>query len=300
MPFSVPIALLALGALLAGCAERADPPPASEARDDFGARLDMGAPPPARIVSLNPATTELLFALGAGGRLVGRSEWDRWPDAALAVPDLGPALRPNVEAVIGARPDLVVLYAGRDNAAAAEQLRAAGIRTVALRVDRIADFRRAALLLGAATGRERPARALVDSVDRTLAAVRAATAGRPRPTVFIHTWDHPVITSGAHDFLSELVEIAGARNVYADVRRPSPQVSLEDVVRRDPDLVLASPAAAARLTSDPAWRAVRAVREGRIVAADTTLVGRPSVALGEAAWSLARLFHPALRASAAR
>ena len=262
-------------------------------RDDFGHQVVRGsATAPARIVSLNPATTEILFALGVGSRVIGRSRWDQWPAAARAVAEVGDGIRPNVEAVLARRPDLVVLYASADNRQAAERLRAAGVRTLALKVDRISEFRRAVRILGDATGAAVHATVVVDSVDRTIAQVRAATSDLPHPSVFWHVWDAPVITIGAGSFLHELVEIAGARNVYADLRQPSPQVTLEDVARRDPDMVLAGAAGAAHITRAPAWSAVRAVREGRVVVVDTALVGRPSVNLGAAAVSLARLIHP--------
>jgi ABC-type hemin transport system substrate-binding protein len=130
---------------------------------------DAGDPLPAparrsRIVSLNPATTEILFALGAGNRMVGRTHWDGWPPEVLKVPDLGDGIRPSIETVIGARPDLVVLYASGENRDAARALRAAGIAVISLRIDRIVEFERAATLLGDAVGRPERARAVVDSV----------------------------------------------------------------------------------------------------------------------------------------
>lgn len=260
-------------------------------RDDFGAAVSVTAPP-RRIVSLNPTTTEVLFAIGAGSRLVGRSTYDAFPESALAIPNLGPALRPNVEAIIGAKPDLVVLYASQDNRAAAERLRRAGIATVALRIDSIAQFERDTRLLGRLTGDSARAAAVVDSVRATLDRVLAATRALPHPTVFFHTWDRPLITIGGGSFLNELVEIAGARNVYADLSGPSGIVTVEDVVRRNPDFVLASPITAASLRADPRWQALPAVRAGRVLAFDTTVVGRPSVTLGAAARSLADLLHP--------
>lgn len=265
--------------------------PAALTRDDFGDTVRFGAAP-RRIVSLNPATTELFFALGAGSQLVGRTHYDLYPDAALAVPDLGNGMRPNIEAVLGVRPDLVVLYASADNRDAATRFRAAGVPTLSLRVDRIADFRRTVRLLGAVLGRPEAARAVVDSVDRTLARVRTATAGRPRPATFWKAWDSPVIAIGGGSFLTELVEIAGGRNIYGDDPRPSLDVTIEDVVRRDPDVVLAGPESAARMRAAAAWRALRAVREGRVLIVDTTLVGRPGVRLGEAAVGLAHLLQP--------
>ena len=277
-----------------GC--RAAPPSTSRAAlvDDFGDSVVIGAPA-TRIVSLNPTTTEILFALGAGPRLVGRTHWDLYPDSARFVTDLGNGIQPNVEAVLGVRPDLVVLYGSNDNRDAAATLRAAGVNTVALKVDSIAEFGRAVMMLGRLVGDTVRARAVVDSVDHTLTRVRAATAGLPRRTVFWKIWDTPLLTIGGGSYMTELVTIAGGRNVYEDIPQPSPQITLEDVVRRDPEFIIAGPVNAAELRSAASWKAVPAVRGGRILIVDTTLVGRPSVRLGEAAMHLARLLHPEIR-----
>ena len=298
----VPAFVLAATAAAAGCDPRTDAPrPAVDESaltrgaapivDDFGDTVtaDRAA---RRIVSLNPATTEILFAIGAGARLVGRTRWDVWPDSARLVPDLGDGIRPNVEAVLAARPDLVVLYASADNRAAAQRLRAAGIATYAAKIDSIAEFERAVVHLGRLTGDTARARLTRDTVRAALEAVRTATRARRPPSVFWHVWDDPLITIGGGSYLTELVAIAGGRNVYADLADVSPQVAREDVLRRDPDVVIAGPQGARRIAADVAWRPLRAVRDGRIVVVDTNLVGRPSVRLGEAARSLARLLHP--------
>lgn len=262
-----------------------------DTRDDFGDPIRIGQVP-ARIVSLNPATTELLFALGAGGRLVGRSDYDLWPDSARSIPALGQGLQPNVEAVLGTHPDLVILYGSQDNRPAALRLRAAGVNTLALKNDHISDFRRATQLLGAILGDSARAKAVADSVYRTLDRVRLATAQLPRPVVFWHIWDAPLITIGAGSFMNELVDIAGARNVYADIPSPSKAISLEDVARRDPEFILAGPIGAQRISADRRWQIVRAARANKVLVVDTVLVARPSVRLGEAAVSLANLLHP--------
>lgn len=295
-----PLALMMCVAVLHGCtadtAEQRATPAEADAplRDDFGGTLPVLAQPPERIVSLNPATTDLLFALGAGPRVVGRSRWDLYPAAVRDVPSLGDALRPSVEAVLGARPDFVVLYASEDNRPAYERLRAANVPTISLRTDRIADFDGAARLLGRLTGDSAAGAVVADSVQRTLARVRRATRELERPSVFWRIWEAPLITIGRGSFLSELVDVAGARNVYEDIAAPSAQITFEDVVRRDPDFVLVGPEGSASLSQDPAWRALRAVREGRIRVVDTLLVGRPSVRLGEAAMHLAQLLHPGI------
>ena len=265
---------------------------ATALRDDFGSDLRVATPPPRRIVSLNPATTEILFAIGAGPRVVGRSQYDDFLKAARSVPDLGPALRPNVEAILGTRPDLVILYGSAENRPAAERLRQAGVPVVGLRFDRIEEFERDARLLGRLTGDAAQAAILVDTIAATLAGVRAATSALPRPTVFMHAWERPLIAIGGGSFLSQLLDIAGARNVYGDVHDPSTVVTIEDVIRRNPDLVLVSPAAAPTLRASERWQALPAVRAGRVLVYDTLLVGRPAVTLGAAARSLARLIHP--------
>jgi iron complex transport system substrate-binding protein len=245
-----------------------------------------------RIVSLNPTTTELIFALGGGSRLVGRSRWDAFPPEARAIADVGDALRPNIERILSVQPDLVVLYESPENVAAVDRLRAAGVEVLVLRIDLLEHLRRAIDTLGIVLGDTATARLVRDTVFARLDSVRAQTAGLDPPSVFIHVWDSPIITIGAGSFLHELVTIAGARNVYGDISGPSATVSLEDIVRRNPRYVLAGPITAEHLRGDARWRAIPAVREGRIAVFDTMIVGRPSVRVGEAALSFARLLHP--------
>ncbi len=278
--------------LLAACTTSNESPVATPALvDDYGVSIGP-ATAAQRIISLNPTTTEILFALGAGERVIGRSRWDQWPVEARTVPEVGDAIRPSVERILAARPDLVLLYASGDNRAAAATLSAAGVAVVALRIDRLADFDRAVRTLGHVTGLEAAADAAVDSVERSLARVREAMRAVPRPRVFVHVWVNPLIAIGGGSYLSELIDIAGGRNVYAERPEPSPQVSFEDLVRREPQVILAGPAEAARLRTDARWADVRAVREGRVLAYDTMLVARPSMRLGEAARALALLLHP--------
>ncbi len=291
--FSDPVRRIAtLAVLLAACTgqERAatgGPASTYTVIDDFG-DTSRFARPAQRVVSLNPVTTELLFALGVGDRAVGRTTWDLFPEAAKAVPDLGPGMGPNVEAVMGQRPDLVLLYASESNRAAVQQLRAAGIATLTHRTDKVADLQRVLPVIAAALGVDSLGRLVADSVRASVEAVRAM----PRPAepvrAFWHIWDAPIMTIGGGSYMSELLEIAGAVNVFADAEQPSPAVSLEEIARRNPDVILAGPNNARKLRANPLWQAVPAVRAGRILVIDTTVVGRPGVRMGEAARFLRR------------
>ena len=287
------LACFCIVASFAAC-EGAEPRATDTLIDDFGVPVSLGDREPSRIVSLNPTTTEILFTIGAGDRVIGRSRWDLYPVEVLRIPALGDAIRPSVEVIMAARPDLVVLYASADNRPAADRLRAAGIRTIGLKIDLIEEFADATRLLGALTGERARADAVVDSVHATLEFVRDRTRGLDPPSVFWHIWDAPLITIGSGSFLHELVEIAGGSNVYGFAAEISPSVSLEDVAKRDPRFVLAGQENARNLRRNPAWQSVAAVRAGRVLVVDTTLVARPSVKLGEAAVSLARLLHPEL------
>ena len=280
-------------ALLCILACQAPPSATGPLVDDAGVPVSLSAPP-ARVVSLVPATTELVFALGAGGTLVGRTTWCDYPAAAAAVPDLGNGIDPNVEAVVAAKPDLVLLYKSGANRAAAERFRGLGIPTLELATDRMEDFDRIARVLGAALSRREEAESLVARTRRDLAAASRPpvlpSSRRPssrRPSVFILAWDRPAMTLGRGSFLSEIVDRAGARNVFDDLATSSAPVSIEAVAARDPDFILVSTEGEPAIAARPEWQAVRAVRERRFLRVRGSEFNRPSPRIGSAVRQLA-------------
>jgi iron complex transport system substrate-binding protein len=261
-------------------------------RDDYGDTVVVDTVRPRRIVSLNPTMTAMLFAMGDGARLVGRTQWDSYPPEVTSVPDVGNGLRPNVEAVLAQRPDLVVLYASADDRAAADALRRARVATLSLRVDRLSDFRRALGVLGIVVGDSARAAAVADSVSTTIASVKHSTAGLTPVSIVWPVDESPLRVIGGGSYLNDLVADAGGQNLYADVVDPSPEVSIEDILRRAPDAVLASPALAREIRRDPTWRSWTQNPRHRVLIPDTALVGMPSVRMGEAVAQLALLLHP--------
>ncbi len=274
--------------LLAACTGRAAAPSLS-VTDDWGRTVALAAPA-RRIVSLSPASTELVFRLGLGDRMVGRTHFCDWPPAARAVPDLGNGIGPDVEAVAARKPDLVLLYASAANRAAADRLVALGIATLVLQLDRSADLRRAARLVGTLAGVPAAADSFVSSFDAALAAVASAPHPRRHPRLYVDAWPSPPMTVGRGSYLSEVIRAAGAENVFDDVAASSATVSLEAIAARDPDaiLVLAPDTLhAADLAARPGWRVVRAVREGRVLVVAASLYDRPSPRMSDAAADLA-------------
>jgi ABC-type Fe3+-hydroxamate transport system substrate-binding protein len=254
--------------------------------DDAGDTVRL-AKPATRVVSLVPATTEILFAIGAGPKLVGRTRWDDYPAEASQVPDVGDGINPNIEAILGQNPDLVVMYFSGSNAGAAERLRQLGIPTVQLSVDKLSDVSRIARMLGNLTGQDSKADSVARATEESLARV-SRPADSTGPRILIVAWDQPPMAIGGGSFLSELVERAGAVNLFADLSAPSAQVSLEAIVARDPDALLVSSDGPPAIASRPEWQVVRAVRQNRFIHVTSSAFSRPSPRAAEAVAELKR------------
>ena len=255
--------------------------PAPEARpfsapirvvDDLGRSVTLPGPA-RRIVSLVPATTELLFAIGAGDVVAGRTNWCDYPQEVRAVPSVGDGIGPNLEAVAARHPDLVLLYASADRGTVADQLRRLGIPAVSLSTDQLSDVPRLARLLGRITGREHSADSVAQAFERDLAA--AAVNRGPARTAFLLVWDQPPMTVGRGSFLTDLMARAGLRNVFDDVVGSSAVINVEGVVARNPDVILTLGTASPEIATRPEWQVVPAVRARRFVHADGSEFSRP-------------------------
>jgi ABC-type Fe3+-hydroxamate transport system substrate-binding protein len=266
--------------LIAGCRPAPSPAAGALVTDDAGDGANLVLPA-RRIVSLNPATTELLFAIGAGAAVIGRTTWCDYPPEAKAVPSLGDGINPNLEAIVGRKPDLVLLYTSGQNADAVRRLRDLGIPALRFRTDSLSDVPRLARVLGRLTGHEGSADSLAAAFSAELASVGAHPPAR-RPTVFLLVWDQPPMTVGRGSYLTELIERAGGENLFADVTSSSAPVSIEAVAERNPDVILVLGTDPPPFAERPEWQVVRAVRERRFVHADGSEFSRPSPRAPEA------------------
>ncbi len=269
-----------LGWLAAGCVREAAPPA------DDGPRL----------VSLAPSLTEIVFAIGAGERLVGRTDVCNFPPAARRVAVAGSFGRPSLEAILALRPTMV-LTVDLEDERALDPLVAAGIvhrRIVCRRLDDIPGAIRETGELAAA--REQ-ARALADGLAAEVARLRAARGAAEAasvPSVFIEIWGDPLMTAGRRSFVSELVALAGGRNLGDELAGDYVTVSPEWVARSDPDVILclymaSDTRAAERVAARAGWRHLRAVRERRVYDGfDTDVLFRPGPRVLEGVESLRR------------
>jgi iron complex transport system substrate-binding protein len=199
------------------------------------------AQPPERIVSLVPSVTEVLFAIGAGRQVVGVSSYDHEPPAVEKLPRVGALLDPDLERLLALRPDLVVTY--RSQTDLEQQLARAGVRTFPYAHGGIKELFTSIALVGAMSGHLEEAAALRSSLEAKLDAIRARTAGQPRPRVLLVFGREPLslrglYASGGIGFLHDLVEIAGGDDVFGDIRRESVQATAEMVLARRPDVIL--------------------------------------------------------------
>ena len=268
------LASMVLAGALGGCSPAPSGGGSLTVVDDAGDTLALESPA-RRVVSLIPAATELLFAIGAGPLVVGRTQYCDYPAAAEAVPNLGDGIKPNVEAIVAQRPDLVVLYNSGQNAAVAGRLRELGIPALRINTDALSSVPRAALALGLLTGRERDADSLISAFDTALANATGNSTGR-RPRVLLLVWEQPPMTVGRGSFLSELIERAGGENLFQDVTASSGVVSIEAVAARNPDLIFTTADGPAAFATRPEWQVVPAVRQRQFLRVTGSEFERPS------------------------
>jgi ABC-type Fe3+-hydroxamate transport system substrate-binding protein len=257
---------------------------------------------PARIVSLIPALTDMLIAIGAQPQLVAVSSYDDDPQVK-ALPRVGALLDPDVERIIGLRPDLVLVYGSQQDLVT--QLARASIPVYQYRHGGLAHVTATIRELGARVGRPARADAVAAGIEERIAAVRRRTSVRPKPRTLLVFGREPgtlrgIYVSGGRGFLHDMLEAAGGANVFADTTTESVQASSELILARAPDVIielrsneeLSGPASRTEIDSWKALSSVPAVQNGRV----HLLVGRslnvPGPLVAEGVEQLARLLHP--------
>jgi iron complex transport system substrate-binding protein len=251
------------------------------------------AAPARRVVSMNPSLSAMLLALGAEDTLVAADEWSHRNHPELAGrPNVGGLTDPSLEAVVAARPDLVVLVPSFEQRDFRARLDGMGIQVLALDPKSFEDVLAAIGSLGRAVGRRDAAQARVAAIRRARQEVETAVRDLPHPSVVFVLQREPLFVVGSGSFISEMLESAGARNLGAELDGPYPRAALEWLVARAPEALLDSstdpqPASAywARLPSLPA------VRDGRVAGLGPGTATLPGPWLDRALWIVACALH---------
>jgi iron complex transport system substrate-binding protein len=259
---------------------------------------------PQRIVSLAPSNTERLFAVGAWQAVVGVTTVDTYPPAVTTVPKVGGFVPKSMslETIVSLKPDLV-LAAGELQRPTIEALERVGLTIVAIEDPGSFDEVYADItLVGRLTGHEQEARRVVEEIQSRLERVRQAVATLPqekRVTVFYEVYDEPLMTVGRATIIGQLLEMAGGINVFADLGGRYPQVSSEEVVRRNPSCILGHTGhqralTPAQISQRPGWSSMLAVKQHCIRLLNGDIVARPGPRLAEALEAITRTLYPDL------
>jgi iron complex transport system substrate-binding protein len=252
---------------------------------------------PERLVSIGPSVTAFLFALGAGPRVVGVDDFSDEPAEAATREHVG-GIKVNFEKVVALKPDLVLSVKFSDGTI--EKLQAASLNVLVVDPQSVSDVARTATLLGKAVDAD--GEALARSIQQRVDAVKAKTASvttRPRVYHEIDASDPAkIFTVGPGSYINDLIDIAGGVNVAARAPSAYPQLSAEEILRSDPEIIVLAAADYSAKPSQVAarqgWSIIAAVKSGRIVTIEPNLINRPGPRVGEAAEAYARLVHPEL------
>jgi iron complex transport system substrate-binding protein len=245
---------------------------AFEVVDDSGAVLRLEHPA-RRIVSLAPHLTELAFAAGAGANLVGVVRDSDYPPEARAIAQVGDAAGADYERILGLRPDLVLAWGSGNRRVVVERLRALGFPVLVLEPRRLADIARHLRLIGAAAGTPRRAEEAAAAFERRVEALRAAHRGAVPVSVMFELWHRPVMTVNGKHLISDVLGLCGGHNVFADLPRLAGEVSMEQVLARDPEVIVVG-SEAAGVEDWKGFAGLRAVAGGHVYAVSADLITR--------------------------
>jgi iron complex transport system substrate-binding protein len=251
------------------------------------------APAARRVVSLAPSTTEILFALGAGDRVVGVDQYSDWPPEAAKVARVGSDLQPSVERILALKPDVVFIATSANSRELPAELERVGVHVVISQVVTLDDLWRDIEATGDAVGRHDAAIALVARLRARLAAIHARVAALPAPKALVVVWADPLTVVGGHSFVDDAIRAAGGDNIAADSQQPYPQYSVERMLARAPEvIVVGSHKGGPALAPLTAHASLPAVKNNRVHSIDGDLLFRPGPRIVDGIELLARLFHP--------
>ena len=265
--------------------------------DDAGRQVTIPSRPE-RIISLAPSNTEILFAIGAGDRVVGVDSFSDYPAQVKDLPKLGGVNDTNYEQIVALEPDLALTIGGTEEQV--QKLEELGIPTVVIQPETLDEVLASIEQVGRIVDAQAGAARVVEDMRARIEAVRARVADIPddqRVRVFYEVWNDPLMTVGPGAFIHDVITAAGGANIAADTGQAWPQISLEAVVSEDPQVIIVPRSLQASYEELKAgrrkgWEGIRAVRDGRVYAIDDNIISRPGPRLVEGLEQIARWLYP--------
>lgn len=269
--------------------------------DKTGEKTEMSKTA-ARVVSLSPSNTEILFAVGGGELAVGVTEFCNYPEEARLVEKVGgfAAKTINLEKIVALDPHLVL--AGPNHKELAATLRGLNINVVILASETFEDIFYNIELTGRAIGREKEAGALVARQRETVSMIKSRTkelSDEQKVRVFWEVWDEPLMTAGPNTFIGQMIDIAGGVNIFADVEERYPQVSAEAIIMRNPQVILSPDSHVDKINPEElakraGWSSIDAVKDGRVYLIGGDISSRPGPRLVDALEDIFEQLYPEL------
>lgn len=263
--------------------------------DDLGRKLYL-AKPPDRIVSLAPSVTEMVFALGAGDRVIAVTEFCDYPSEVAQKPKIG-GTRPSLESLVALKADLILTPRAFIDPALIDRLDQLKISTYVMEAKTVEDVLSHLHTLGRILERASAATQLVSEMRRRIRHIKERTATLPRPRLLYVLNSQPLMTVGPGSFIHQLIELAGAENIGAVTGQAYPRISMEEVLKQNPDVIIFPVGDSEGIPELEQqqwerWQGINAVRTRRLYQIDSRLVDRPGPRIVEGLERLAGLLHP--------
>lgn len=282
--------VLLFAGLLAGLVSMVGAEAAIAMSDDDGNKIVLKAPA-ARVISLAPNLTELMYAIGAGDHLVAVSAYSDYPPAARKLPRVGNANAIDIERIVSLKPDLVLAWKNGTPRPLQQRLRELGMPVFTLGFRKLGDIGEGIDALGRLTGRKAQAARTGKDFRHRLEALRQRYADREPVRVFFQIWDQPLMTVNRQHLLTDMIRSCGGRNVFADLGPLTSAVGTESIIGRSPEAIVASTAREHRqhwLQQWRRWDTIPAVHNNDIFFIEPDLVARPGPRVLQGAEKLCR------------
>ncbi|WP_341356849.1 ABC transporter substrate-binding protein [Rossellomorea sp. y25] len=266
--------------------------------DDRGEEISFEKVPET-VISLQPSNTEILFAIGAGDKVIGATEYDNYPEEAKEIKRVSDSMTVNAEEVIALKPEVVIAYTTGDDAGV-KQLEEAGLNVFVIQSaqtfeDVYGDIEQIATVMGV----ENKGNELVDGIKQQISDVKEKVSTlKEKEQVYFEISPSPdIYTAGAETFQQEILETAGVENIFVD-QKGWVKVGEEEIIKRNPNMILTTVGyveePTAEIKSRESWKDVNAVQNGQVYFLDSDIMSRPGPRIGEAVELTAKTVYPDL------